>query len=890
MRVGRLRSGVLAALAFAVMSAPRLAFGQERGAAALDQLLRGITVTGRVLMIAAHPDDEDTNLLATLARGHQVHAAYLSLSRGDGGQNLIGSELGETLGAIRTEELLAARRVDGAEQYFARAYDFGFSKDAAETFTQWDREQLLGDVVRVIRAFKPHVVVAVWQGTRADGHGHHEASGLLAREGYDVAMDTVRFPVATHGRPWTPQKFYRGMRNRAAPLTLEAGTYDPVLGRSPAEIAAESRSQHRSQGFGAVQRRGDVQTRLLREATRVNEATPPDAERTLFDGIDTSFVRLARLASARGSALIGVPARMDSIRRVVDLRRPGDIVPALGRVVATLEYVRTAVPACQLVPLTKYPQITGPAVICGEEEAELDASVDRALRRARAAFAEANGVLVELTAAQELVAFGDALAVRVSVYNRGTHPVELRSIAMTGGRPITFDGTLTLAPGKDTTFTGFVIGLVDSRPWWVGSRSGSALFADGESPADGLARVSAGVSVPMVPRVSVAENRRRVTQASAEVMIAGFGTTLDAGELTYRFADPVLGEQNRPVGGVQPITIALDRTLEYVRAGVPIERRLRVTLRSFTIRPRTVRFRTLVPPGVRASGLPDSVVLQPGATQELYIALSGQLPAGRHDFGVGAESEGTLFVEGFTSVEYPHIRPQRMYRQSAAYLLAVPVEVPRALRVLYVRGVSDAVAPILGQLDIQVNTIEPSQLSLVDLTPYSTVVIGPRAYETSAELSASNPRLFEWVRDGGTLVVQYGQFEMANPGMTPHPVQFSRPAARVTLEGAPVRILDASSKLLRWPNRLTARDWEGWTQERALYVPSTFDERYRTPIAMNDPNEPELRGTILDLPMGRGRYVYTSLSLFRQLPGGVPGSARLFVNLLSAGLPEGAAR
>lgn len=242
-------------------------------------------------------------------------------------------------------------------------------------------------------------------------------------------------------------------------------------------------------------------------------------------------------------------------------------------------------------------------------------------------------------------------------------------------------------------------------------------------------------------------------------------------------------------------------------------------------------------------------------------------------------------MEGFSTIEYPHIRPQRLYRQSAAYLLAVPVQVPRALRVAYVRGVSDAVAPVLQQLDIPVTVLEAAQLPLLDLTQYSTVVIGPRAYETSVELQVANPRLFEWVRGGGTLVVQYGQFEMAQPGMMPQRVQFTRPAARVTREDAPVRILDAQSKLLRWPNRITDADWSDWVQERALYMPSTIPADYRTPIAMQDPDEPEQRGAILDLPMGRGRYVYTSLSLFRQLPGGVPGGARLMVNLLSAGLP-----
>jgi len=885
--VRRLRAGAraaLAGLALALALAPRLALGQERGAAALDQLLRGVTVTGRVLMVAAHPDDEDTNLLATLARGHQVHAAYLSLTRGDGGQNLIGNELGEALGAIRTEELLAARRVDGAQQYFARAYDFGFSKNAEETFEQWDREALLGDVVRVIRSFKPHVVVSVWSGTRADGHGHHEAAGLLAQEGFALAGDTLRFPVASHGTPWTPAKLYYGTRTRPAPLMLAAGAYDPVLGRSPAEIAAESRSMHRSQGFGAVQRRGAVNVGVRRLHTRVNVDTPADSERTMFDGVDTSFARLARLAGGRASALAGIPARMDSLRRVVDLREPGRIAPGLARVVSTLEYLRTAVPQCPLVP----PPAT--AAPCDAELIELDAALDRSLQRARAALAQAAGVLVEATARQELVAFGDAVQMVVTVYNRGRDTVELRSIAASGFPPQRFPRPVPIAPGRDTVLAAPVTGLVDLRPWWVGTRQGTAMFRDQESAADGLARVTMGPVAASVPAVSVAEEVRRVTDVRVGVMVAGTETIVDAGPVVYRFADPVLGEQNRPLGGVPPITIALDRTLEYVRAGVPLDRRLRVTVRSHTERPRMLRFRTLIPPGVRGEGLPDSLLLAPGATSELYITLKGQLAAGRHEFGVGVESEGTIFVEGFATIEYPHIRPQRMYRQSAAYLQAVPVNIPRGLRVAYVRGVSDASAPVLSQLEIPLTTLEADQLPLLDLSQYSTVVIGPRAYETSAELRAANPRLFEWVRGGGTLVVQYGQFEMAQPGMMPHPVEFSRPAARVTREDAPVRVLDAQSKLLRWPNRITDADWSDWVQERALYMPSTIDERYRTPLAMQDPEEPEQSGAILDLPMGRGRYVYTSLALFRQLPSGVPGGARLFVNLLSAGLPEGGAR
>lgn len=885
-RRGARRGARAVALLLLAAFAPRLASGQERGAAALDQLLRGITVTGRVLMVGAHPDDEDTNLLATLARGHQVHAAYLSLTRGDGGQNEIGNELGDALGAIRTEELLAARRVDGAQQFFSRAYDFGFSKNAEETFTQWDREALTGDVVRVIRAYRPQVVVAVWSGTRADGHGHHEAAGLLARDGFEAAMDTLRFPVASHGRPWQPLKLYRSARGRgAAPtLSLEAGRYDPVLGRSAAEVAGASRSQHRSQGFGALERLGSLQARVARELSLVNAAQEATQEATIFDGIDTSFTALAALAAARGAMLAGVAPLVDSLRRAVDFRTPGALVPGLARVVARLQAAADTLKRCGIVPITQYQRINGPPAVCDAVDLALESTVTRMRDRAQRALLEAGAVVLEATSEAELVAFGDTGRVRFTVYNRGTAPLRLHGVRMSGTRPLDFETPVEVAPGRDTTLERTVMALVDHRPYWIGPKV-SAMFPDGLSPADGVARVSSGVGVEMLPRVSVADDARRLTELRVELEMGGTRFEADGGSIVYRFADPVLGEQRRPVGGVPPVTVALDRTLEYLRAGQPVERRLRLTLRSHTARARTLRFRTLIPAGLRGSGLPDSLVLAPGATEELYLTLTGQLAAGRHDFGVGVESEGSVFVEGFATIEYPHIRPIRLYRQSSAYLLAVPVTVPRALRVAYVVGVSDALAPVLGQLQIPTTTLTASQLPLLDLSQYSTIVLGPRAYETSAELAAANPRLFEWVRAGGTLVVQYGQFEMQQPGMTPAPIGFTRPAARVTREDAAVRIVDPQSRLLRWPNRIGEADWADWVQERALYMPTNIDSAYRTPIAMQDPEEPERLGAILDLPMGKGRYVYTSLALFRQIPGGVPGGVRILVNLLSAGLP-----
>ena len=876
------------AIAAITLTAPRAALGQERGAVALDQLLRGLPVTARVLMIGAHPDDEDTQMLAGLARGHQVQTAYLSLTRGDGGQNVIGNELGEALGAIRTEELLAARRIDGGHQYFSRAYDFGFSKNAEETFRQWDREALTADVVRVIRAFRPHVVIAVWTGTRADGHGHHEASGILARDAFDAVMDTVRFPVATNGRVWMPLKFYRSARgrSRASTLSLEVGGYDPVLGRSAAELAAESRSQHRSQGQGTIARRGSAQARVARELSRVNESTPASEEQTLFDGIDTSLTHLASLGERTRIPLVQARVLIDSIGRVADLREPAPLVPLLAQLVARLADARAVATRCGIVPRrSRSAGVTSPAPECSQTDLELDTSIDLLTTRAQRALLAAAGIAFEVTVPRELLAFADSMPVTVAVYDRGKLPLTIESVRLTGvpPRPI---APVTVLPDSSVRMEWSMLGLVDHRPWWIGGRDGTAMFADTRSPEDGAALISYGPDAPIVPSVSVPDDLRRITDSRVTLTIAGVTTTVFGGEVMYRFADDVLGEEEHPAGGVPPITLALDRGLEFVRADQPIDRRVRLTLTSHTERERRLALRYLLPRGLRIEGAPDTLVLAPNETRELFVRMRGTLPAGRHEFGIGAESEGTVYTEGFREIDYSHIRPIRLYHSSAMYLQSVPVTVPRDLVVAYVTGVSDAIAPALRQLEIRTTVVTPEELPLLDLARYTTVVIGPRAYATQPELVDYNPRLLEWVRNGGTLVVQYGQYEMATSGLMPFPVGFTRPAARVTIEEAPANVLDPASKLLTWPNRLTAADWGDWVQERGLYMPSEIDPGYRTPLEMHDPGEPENRGAILDATVGKGRYVYTSLSIFRQVPAGVPGSVRLLVNLLSAGLTQ----
>ncbi len=871
---------LLACAVLLSFAAPRTAVGQERGAAALDRLVHSLTVTPRVLVIAAHPDDEDTQLIAWLSRGRQVETAYLSLTRGDGGQNLIGNELGDALGAIRTEELLAARRIDGGHQYFTRAYDFGFSKTAEETFKHWDHEEVLRDVVTVVRSFRPNVIVAVFSGTPSDGHGHHQVSGIVAREAYDASADTVRFPVAKYGPAWEAQKFYRGARFTGVPATLSfnVGEYDPIAGRSYSEIAGESRSQHRSQGFGVLQRRGVAMDAVSRQGTRVNETTPPSSEHSIFDGIDTTVTRFAPgLPEESWRRLSAARAHADTAHAQLDFEHPERMV---GQLAATAALIASAsnVAGATCVRAVRY---KAPASVrCTPAMLDADASLTQMRERSAAALLAAAGIAVEATAERELLAFGDSMPGTITVYNRGTEPVTVQAVTINGfTTPLA--SPVVIAPDSAWRTSRMLVGLVDTRPWWVGGRQGD-MFADRQSPADGLGRVSA-ISTGLVRGVALREDERRESEASVDVTVAGSTVSSPREPFVYRFADPVLGEQNRPVGGAPAVSLSFDRGLEWLPAGKPIDRLLRLTLQSYSTAARTYALNVLSPAGISVDSAKRTVSLEPLETRELFVHIRGTLAEGRYEFGVVAEGEMGRYAEGFRTVEYSHIQPIRLYRSSGVWLQAAEVSVPAGMQVAYVQGVGDLSAAGLRQLGVPLTVVTPQELPLLDLSRVTTVIVGPRAYQASPELRAYNRRLLEWVKGGGTMLVQYGQQEMARPGLMPYPIALARTAQRVTLEDAPVTVRDPKSRLLTWPNKIGERDWANWVQERSLYMPSTIDPLYSTPLEMHDPGEPANNGAILMTQYGKGTYVYTTLSLFRQFPAGVPGSARLFLNLLSAG-------
>jgi hypothetical protein len=803
----------------------------------------------------------------------------LSLTRGDGGQNLIGNELGEGLGMIRTEELLAARRLDGGRQYFTRAFDFGFSKTRDETLQHWPKDSILEDAVAIVRAFRPQVIIAVFTGTPADGHGHHQYSAVIAREVFDAAADSVRFPAAQLGglQPWTPLKFYRLARGGGGTLNFNVGEYDPLLGETYSQIATVSRSQHRSQGQGGLPQRGPRFSGVRLEISRVSDAKAP--EHGLFDGIDTSWARFKslRLADSVRSAIDSLASAQTVVARVANPMDPSTVVAPLAA------YVRLATRAAGGITCTtleagvsqqqvlRSAQDDAPegASTCASAMGDLALALDLTRERATAALLDAAGVHIDATAPRELIAERDTMPVTVSVYNEGQTPVVLdrASISMQSAATQTPRSILPDSVARQTLT--YHAGSNPTLPWWLVRERRGDMFVEPAPPGY------------VAPQMVTGEDRLENSGVDVVLEIGGVDVPVRTSPIVYRFADPARGEVRRPIAVVPEITVLLRHAVEYARGNAPFDRAMAVSVRSVATTQRDVDVSLVLPAGLRADSAVRRVTLKPNGSANVYFRVQGRLPIGRHQIKAIATSGNETFDLGFVPIEYEHIRPQRLYRQSAVDIEAVNATFAN-LRLGYIRGVGDNVMPMLEELGLPVTELDPTTLPQVNLSSFTTIVLGTRAYEASPALVANNPVLMRFVRNGGTVVTQYGQFEYAQPGILPFPITLSRPADRVTDERAAVRVIDPSSPLLSAPNKIGESDFANWVQERSLYMPRTFDKRYHALLSMNDPNEPPNDAAVLVAPIGKGTYVYTTLSFFRQLPAGNPGAARLFINLLSA--------
>jgi len=856
------------------------------GIAALDRELGMLGHYRRVLVIGAHPDDEDTELLTVLVRGMGAEAAYLSLNRGEGGQNLIGPELGEALGLIRTEELLAARRLDGARQYFTRAYDFGYSKTLDETWQQWPRDTVLKDVVRIIRRFRPQVVVSIFSGTPRDGHGQHQAAGWAAREAFAVAGDSTRFPELAREEglsSWNPLRLYRSARfdTAATTLVLEGGVLDPIVGKSYHQIAMAGRSLHRSQDMGQLQRIGPslVRLALIEDRTTASRDSAPG----LFTGIDTTLEAMPRREGMAGigkEARRRFAARVDSARKAL---RPGGL--------PTVEAL-----------LTRAEQDLYPAADDGRahllfstiEDSDQHRHLDRAM-------AMAAGLVLDAVAADDRVVVGQTVPVEVSLWNAGPDTVRV-------------DG-----------------GVVPSALWHVEGDQQAEMTL----PPGGFRRGSVTVVPDSAAPITTPYFLRRPRQGnlydwSATTAVERgepFGppdpvarlVRLDAAgdlsrEVSFRVNDQALGEVRRPLEVVPRVDVKLDPATDLWSLTSAEPHRFTVTLTHGAQDTTVGTVRLQLPSGWPAMRAQPFRLAGQDERETFVFTLRlprGAAPGTATIRAQALDSAGRDYATGVYTVDYPHIRPRSYAREALAEVHLTSLTPPRLTAVGYVRGASDRVPEALQRAGIPVTVLDHRTLERGDLDRFDAIVVGPRAYETDSVLVEYNARLLDYVRRGGLALVQYQQHQFFEGGYAPLPMTVggrplrleddttagpggttrARSAAppvshdRVTDETAPVTPVDPADPVLRRPNRITEEDWEGWIQERGLYFARSWDSGYRPVLETHDPGEAPLTGGLLVARVGKGTYVYTGLSFFRQLPAGVPGAFRLFSNLLALAVP-----
>jgi LmbE family N-acetylglucosaminyl deacetylase len=816
---------LLGALAF---SAPAHAQRIQMLDAAEIQLgLEKLNVLGSVLYVAAHPDDENTAALAYFSKGRKLRTAYLSLTRGDGGQNLIGSERGAEIGIIRTQELLAAREVDGAEQYFTRAVDFGYSKTPEETLAFWGEEAVLADVVWVIRSFRPDVIVTRFPVDRPSGHGHHTASAQLAGEAFHAAADPQRFPEQLDRvEPWQAKRmFWNGWRlseeEQAQAVKVDVGEFDPLLGASYSEIAAISRSMHKSQGFGAAGRRG---TRF--EYFKLVEGSPSGNE--LLSGIDTSWSRVP------GGRSLG--PRLKEISGLFDPRDPARSLPQL---LAAYSGMRKLEPRGWVE--VKQKELLGLIQACA-------------------------GLWMEAIATDFAAAPGDAVTIKTTLVNRSDHPFILKSISfqdlgsfsaqdvvLENNTPHTIESSIQIPLGYPT-----------SQPYWLRNSPKKALFSVSDQSLIGAAE--------------------KAPSLHAKIVLGGQGEELEfLVPVLYRWTDRVDGESYRLFEVRPKVTVDLEDGVRVFPDTDPQEVRVKVKANS---------------PGVagtlRLSGdsdwhvVPESVPFSLSKKYdeaELSFQVTPPDDAGGALLVAEADVGESRFSRALVTISHSHIKHQVYFPESTLKVVKLDVE-RRGDTIGYIMGSGDEVAKGLRHLGYDVTVLDDDALESGDLGHFDAIVAGIRAYNTRERLAVVQPRLLQYVEQGGTLIVQYNVSRgLVREDLGPYPFTIGRD--RVSEENAPVTILAPDHQLMKFPNTITQEDFEGWVQERGLYYATQWDGRYETVVASHDAQEQDTAGGLLFARFGDGVFIYSGISWFRQLPAGVPGAYRFFANLVSSGQAHG---
>jgi LmbE family N-acetylglucosaminyl deacetylase len=843
----------------------------DRGHTGLGLALRRLATATTFMMATAHPDDENNSFLAMASRGLGVRTILATATRGDGGQNEIGPELFDALAALRTEELLAAHRIDGAEQFFTRAVDFGYSFSIEETFERWGKEEILGDYVRLIRMTRPDVIV----GLRPDGTGggqHHQASARLAREAFRAAGDPAKFSdqIAQGLRPWQAAKFYFmgpfGFRGEPAPdsskkfVAMNLETYDPLLGRTFLEIGSEARAMHKCQGFGQLLAlpTGTAAARYELVDTTL-EAQRAAVERSIFDGIDLSLQSLRAYGGSTASKEIAADLDRiaDQVQRAQTAFDGGHDEGTVAPLAAGLGAVRAL-----RVRLKTFD---------ASARYELDFRLAQKEQQFADALVLAEPIRIEVLADDGVVVPGQALKVTAIVANRGATPVEVRGFRFSGLEGAACEAPSGALTSVHTCATGAKVPL-DAKltdVHWKRRADADRYDLDPDVP----------FGAPFAPTPF---------RAAVTVAIGGADITVDR-PVEYRYEGDIFsGEKRMELKVVPALGVAVDPDIAIVgRDPKARSREVRVTITNRVRASSSSEVTLRTPEGWKVEPQKASVSLT-REDEAQTVRFTVEPPAGikageyRLDATIGEAGGSAVAALGAQPVEYPHIQRRHLLNPAVVKVKALDVRIAPNLTVGYIMGVGDAVPQAIEQLGATVEFLTADDLAWGDLSRFDAIVTGVRAYERRADLRAHNHRLLEYGAKGGVVLVQYNKFEFNEAQYGPLPAKVS--SNRITDEHAPVRILDPSHPVFRAPNPIGPQAWEGWVQERGLYFLGERDAGYVDLVELTDPfefNKGPKGGALVEAKVGRGRWIYIGLGLWRQLPAGTPGAYLLLANLLS---------
>jgi LmbE family N-acetylglucosaminyl deacetylase len=791
--------------------------------------LKKLNVLGSVLYIAAHPDDENTRLLAYLASEKLYRTGYLSLTRGDGGQNLIGDEQGVDLGLIRTQELLAARRTDGAEQFFSRAFDFGFSKNPEEALRIWGHDKILSDVVWVIRKFRPDVIITRFPTTGEGGHGHHTASAILAEEAFDAAADPAKFPEQLrYVSVWQAKRllwntFNFGSTNtqREDQFKLETGDYNSILGKSYGEIAATSRSQHKSQGFGVPAQRGSVM-----EYFKTIKGTAPVND--LMDGVDVSWDRLNEKKATESKEYLS------SIINEYPVEHPEKMVPALVEAYKNIELQRDSY------------------------------WKEQKLNEIKKIIENCSGLFMEAISNTQYAVKGDSIRVTLTVNNRSGAKI-INADAQIDTTYIIFD-QLKKNTNAVKTYTWFIENNAKlTQPYWLENQKEKGSFN--------------------------VDDQLKIGKAENDPLSVTFSMMIEGKEFTftkpvwYKYTDPVKGELYEPVNIINPVFVGTSPSL---------------LLFSSTQKNQAKNINFIIQANKSIS---DSIKVTYFKNDSLYKAADAFV-----DFSKGekkiftatvtnkglAENSITLVNGVFSArsiaekqllgqrkISYDHIPDIIYHHVDPIKLINLDLKTEGNFAG-YIPGAGDKIPQALEQMGYKVVTLKENEITPNNLRQFDVIITGVRAYNTNEWMNNVYDALMQYVKEGGVLFTQYNTSNQIGPIRAKiAPYAFTITRNRITDEEAKVNFLIPDHRALNYPNKITQKDFEGWIQERSIYNAENTDTAYRKILSMKDPGENEQDGSLIIANYGKGRFVYTGLVFFRELPAGVPGAYRLFANLIA---------